>query len=167
MLSLIYGRNDAPSEFKYPSDGRLKLRGMLTVDQVKAPNSKDLAGDPVRRVLKDGLTTGFTIGGLGKFMSFVRKYFPTGHQESIELPVFNHESESGTFSKGGDSGSLIVDILGRLVSLLTGGSNKGTDGSDITYSTLFVHVWDLVRIKFPTANLYFDGLEASFPHLIN
>jgi len=135
---------------------------MLSVDQVKAPNSKDSTGEPIRRVLKDGYTTGLTVGGLGKFMSFVRMYFPTGHQESVELPVFNHEAEPDTFSKGGDSGSLIVDVRGKLVSLLTGGSNKGTDGSDLTYSTLFVYVWELVRKEFPGANLYFDDHAAFF-----
>ncbi|KAB5589638.1 hypothetical protein CTheo_6911 [Ceratobasidium theobromae] len=166
ILSLIYGPDDVPSEFKFPPHGRLKLRDMLTADQVKAPNSKDLSGDPVRRVMKYGFTTEFTIGSLGKFMSFVRKYFPTGHQESIELPIFNHESEPGTFSKGGDSGSLIVDIMGRFVSLLTGGSNTGTDGSDITYSTLFKYVWELVCVEFPGADLYFDDLSAVFPNLV-
>ena len=93
-------------------------------------------------------------------MSFVRKSFPTGNLESIELPIIPHENETGTFSKGGDSGSTIVSPLGEFVSLLTGGTNKGTDGSDITYSTMFEWVWELVLAEFPGANLYWDDIPA-------
>ena len=158
LLSLIYGRDNIPSEFKFPDDGLMHLGRILTADEVKHPNTKDTQGDPIRRVLKDGYMTGLTVGGLGKFMSFVRKYFPTGLQESVELPIFNHEDEPDTFSKGGDSGSLIVDIRGRFVALLTGGSNKDTDGSDITYATLFEWIWELVCKEFPGADLYFEDL---------
>lgn len=83
---------------------------------------------------------------------------PTGFLESVELPVFNHEAEAGTCCNGGDPGSLVDDIYGRLVLLLHG----GTDGSDITYSTPFAYVWELVCEEFPGANLYFDDLAAFF-----
>lgn len=92
-------------------------------------------------------------------MSFVRKYFPTGNLESIELPIIPHEKEADTFSNGGDSGSTIVSPLGEFVSLLTGGTNEGT-GSDITYSTVFEWVWELVLAEFPGANLYWDDIPA-------
>lgn len=156
LLSLSFGRNNVPSEFKFPDHGLLHLRDILTTDEVQHPNSKDTQGNPIRRVLKNGYMTGLTVGGLGKFMSFIQKYFPTGHQESIELPIFNHEDELGTFARRGDSGSLIVDILGRFVGLLTGGTNEGTDGSGITYATPFEWVWELVCKEFPGANLYFE-----------
>ncbi|KAH7881699.1 hypothetical protein F5I97DRAFT_1291768 [Phlebopus sp. FC_14] len=163
LNSLIYGRTDVPSEFKYPEHGLLNLRSILTADQVKNPNSKDTHGDCARRVFKRGYKTDLTLGTLvGKFMSYARKYFPTGDQESLELPILNHEEEPGTFSRGGDSGSLIVTIIGQFVALLTGRSNKGTDGSDITYATLFEWIWELVCQEFPGANLYFEDLEAFF-----
>lgn len=162
LKSLIYGRDDVPSEFKYPEHGLLHLRQILTTEEVKNPNSKDSTGDPTRRVLKDGYMTGLTVGCIGKFMSFVRKYFLGVTHESIELPIFNHEEEPGTFSKGGDSGSAIVDISGRFVGLVTGGSNKGTNGSDITYATPFEWVWEFVCKEFPGAVLYFDDLPAFF-----
>ena len=56
----------------------------------------------------------------------------------------------------------IVSALGEFVALLTGGTNKGTDGSDVTFATLFEWVWELVKDEFPGANLYFDDLEAFF-----
>ncbi|CAL1713291.1 unnamed protein product [Somion occarium] len=148
-----------PSEFKYPENGLLTLRGMLTADQVNNPNRLNLQGDRIRRVLKRGFTTGTTVGTLTRFMSFVRQYFPTGNLESLEVAILSHENDSGTFSKGGDSGSLIVSAVGEYVALLTGGTNKGTDGSDITFATLFEWVWHLVKEEFPGANLYFDNLQ--------
>jgi hypothetical protein len=45
------------------------------------------------------------------------------------------------------------------VALLTGGTNKGTGSSDITFATPMEWVWDLIKDKFPGANLYFDDLE--------
>ncbi|KAH9047158.1 hypothetical protein EDB84DRAFT_1264204 [Lactarius hengduanensis] len=159
LKALMYERIDVPSEFKYPDDGLLPLRGMLTADQVNNPNTLNLQGDRIRHVLKRGFTTNTTVGTLTRFMSFVRKYFITGNVESLAVPIFSHEHDSGTFSKRGDSGSLIVSPLGEFVALLTGGTNKGTGGSDITFATPFVWVWDLVKEEFPGANLYFDNLQ--------
>ena len=132
---------------------------MLTADDIKNPTNLNPQGDRVRRVLKRGFTTNTTVGTLTGFMSFVRQYFQTGNQDSLELAILSHENDSGTFSKGGDSGSLIVSSIGEYCALLTGGTNKGTDSSDITYATLFEWVWALVKHEFPGANLYFDDLE--------
>jgi hypothetical protein len=132
---------------------------MLTADQFNNPSNLNFQGDRVRRVLKRGFTTNTTVGTLTKFMSFVRQYFPTGNQESLEVAILPHEKDSGPFSRGGDSGSLIVSTTGEFLALLTGGTTKGTDSSDITYATLFEWVWDLVRAEFPGANLYFDNLD--------
>ncbi|KAM5533614.1 hypothetical protein V8D89_012727 [Ganoderma adspersum] len=159
LKALIYHRIDVQSEFEYPDDGLLTLRGMLTAAQVNNPNTFNLQGDHIRRVLKRGFTTNTTVGTLTRFMSFVRKYFITGNLESLEMPILSHEHDSGTFSKGGDSGSLIVSPQGEFVALLTGGTNNGTDGFDITFATLFEWVWDLVKEEFPGANLYFDNLQ--------
>jgi len=162
LKSLVYDRNDVPSLFKYPDNGLLTLRGMLTAEQVNNPDNMNLQGDRVRRVFKRGFTTKTTVGTLTGFWSYVRKYFTTGNLESLELPILSHENSSGTFSKGGDSGSLIVSPCGQFVGLLTSGTNKGTDGSDITFATLFEWVWELVGDEFPGANLNFEDLEAFF-----
>ena len=132
---------------------------MLTADQVNNPNTLNLQGDRIRRVLKRGFTTNTTVGTLTRFMSFVCKYFITGNMESLEVPILSHEHDSGAFSKGGGSGSLIVSATGEFVALLTSGANKGTDGSDVTFATLFEWVWELVKEEFPGANLYFDNLQ--------
>jgi hypothetical protein len=159
LTSLIYLRDDVPSDFKYPDNGLLLLRGILATDQINNPTNLNLQSNHVRRVLKRGLTTNTTVGTHTRFMSFVREYFPTGNQESLEVAILPHEKTSGTFSRRGDSGSLIVSTTGEFIALLTGGSNKGTDASDITYGTLFEWVWELVKAKFPGANLSFENIE--------
>ena len=121
---------------------------MLTADQINNPDTLNLHGDHICRVLKCGFTTNTTVGTLIRFASLVRKYFNTGNVES--LPILSHENDFDTFS---NSGSLIVSAIGEFVALLTGRTNKGTDGSDITFATLFEWVWDLVKEEFPGANL--------------
>ena len=141
LKGLMYDRVDVPSEFGYPEDGLLALKGMLTAEEFNKPNSSNLQGDRIRRVIKHGFATNTTVGTLTRFKSYVCKYYPTGVIESLEVPILSHEHDNGTFSKGGDSGSLIVSAHGQFVALLTGGTNKGNDGSDITYATLFEWVW--------------------------
>ncbi|KAL4253026.1 hypothetical protein ABKN59_002207 [Abortiporus biennis] len=161
LKRLLYGHDNVPSGFKDLENGLLHLQGILTHEQLNKLGIKNLQGDPVRvrRVLKRGFTTNTTIGTLTRFMSLVRKYFPTGNLESIELPIIPHE-ETGMFSEGGDSGSIIVSPTGEFVSLLTGGTNKANGGPDITYSTMFEWVWELVLGEFPDANLYFEDIAA-------
>lgn len=145
----MYDRIDVPSEFRYPENGLIHLQRMLTAEQVNNPSRPNLQGERIRRVLKRGFTTQITIGTLKRFGSFVRKYSTAGNMESLKLPILSHENETGTFSKGGDPRSLIVSALGKFVGLLTGGSNSGTDGFDITFATLFEWVWELVCVVFP------------------
>jgi len=99
-------------------------------------------------------------------MSHVRKYFITGNLDSVEVATLPSGDNSIAFSKGGDSGALIVDALGRFVALLTGGMNKGTNSSDITFATPMEWVWDLIKDKFPGAKLYFYDLEGFLADVI-
>ncbi|KAI0085547.1 hypothetical protein BDY19DRAFT_996676 [Irpex rosettiformis] len=160
LKELMYERIDVPSEFKYPKDGLFELGGMITADDIENPNSLDGRGDRTRRVLKRGWKTNTTVGNLPRFMSFVRKYYISGTLESLELAILPHESQIGPFSRGGDSGAVIVSATGEYVGVLTGGTNKGTDGTDITYATPFIYIWALILAKFPGANLYFEDIEA-------
>ena len=88
-----------------------------------------------------------------------RKYFTTGNLDSVEVVIVPHDNNSIAFSRSGDSGALIVNTQGRFVALLTGGTNKGTNSLDIAFATPMEWVWDLIKDKFPGANLYFDDLE--------
>lgn len=94
------------------------------------------------------------------------QYFVTGNLDSVEVAILPLDNDSNAFSRGGDPGALIVDARRRFVALLTSGTNKGAEPSDITLTTPMEWVWELVKDKFPGADLYFDGLEAFLTHVV-
>lgn len=150
----MYPRVDAPSDFKYPEERQLKLRGIVSQDDMRNPVTKDHNDELCRYVIKRGLTTLTTIGRGTGFESFVRRYFANGgKRESAEAAIFPYDNDSGPFSRGGDSGSIIVDALGRFFALLTGGTGK-TDSSDITFGTPMHWLWKVIKAEFEGANLY-------------
>lgn len=147
-------RADAAPSFKYPEDRLLPLRGIISEDLMRNPDMLDHNGEGSLLVIKNGGTTGVTIGRANGIFSYVREYFGNNtHQTSKEWAILPYDSKSGVFSEGGDSGAIIVDGRGQVGGLLTGGAGK-TDVSDITYATPFF--WLLPRIKangFPNAHL--------------
>lgn len=110
----------------------------------------------MRFVIKRGLTTLTTVGCLTGFESHVCRYFTLGSRDSVEATVCPYDNHSGLFSKCGDSGSIIVDALGKFVALLTGGTGP-TDFSDIMFGSPMYRLWDIIKAEFPGANLYFEG----------
>ncbi|KAH6906928.1 hypothetical protein BKA70DRAFT_382017 [Coprinopsis sp. MPI-PUGE-AT-0042] len=156
LNELIYTRDDIPTIFKYPKNGLLPLRRILTANQIRNPDSLTLEGERIRRVIKRGSGSNTTVGTFTRFMAFRRKYKNAGHVDSYEVAVFPHEDRKGPFSKGGDSGSIIVSPGGDYVALLTGGTNTIADSADITFATPFEWVWDLIKEEFPGANLNFQ-----------
>jgi len=152
-------RKDPQSGFDYPANRLFKLTHLMPAAQIKAPKNVDLNGYPVRYVIKRGHTTFTTIGRLSQFESHKRHYSLAGTFDSIETVVFPYNNHSGPFSKGGDSGALIVGPEGEFVALLTSGTGP-TDSSDITYGTLVHWLWnDIIKPKFPGATLYFEIAE--------
>jgi len=144
--------NDAPPEFVYPSDGIFKLRDILSEEQIRMTP----AGDSVHRVIKRGMETLTTVGGLTGFKSHTRRYFRTGKADSIEAAIIPQKDKYVVpFSDDGDSGSIIVNTMGRFVALLTGGTGP-RNLMDITYGMLMHWLWPIILAKFPDANLYWD-----------
>jgi len=92
---------------------------------------------------------------LNGFESHVRRYFTLGKHDSVEAAVYSYDNDSGPFSKRGDSGSIIVDALGKFVALLTGGTGL-TDSSDITFGSPMYWLWEIIKVEFPGACLYFE-----------
>ena len=146
-----------PSDYEYPFDHLLKLQGILSTDseEIYTPNNKDRRGTPVKYVIKHGLTTLTTIGCLSGFESHVRRYFALGSRDSVEAAVYSYDNNSGPFSRRGDSGSIIVDAVGKFVALLTRGTGP-TDNCDITYGSPIHWLWEIIRVQFPGANLDFE-----------
>ena len=144
----------APS-FKYPHDRLLQLQGLISEDLMRKPDMLDHDGEPCLLVIKNGHTTGVTIGRATGIFSYVRKYFGNStHQTSMEWAILPYNNKSGAFSARGDSGSIIVDGRGRVGGMLTGGAGKA-ESPDITYATPFF--WLFPRIQqsgFPHAHLH-------------
>ncbi|KAH9956851.1 hypothetical protein BC827DRAFT_1228401 [Russula dissimulans] len=160
FIDLMYPRVDMASDFKYPDDRLLKLRAILSKEEIRTTTNTDHEGNRTRYVIKRGLTTLTTIGRLNGFESHRRTYLGNTTLDSVEAAIFPYDNDSGPFSRGGDSGSLIVDAFGRFVALLTGGTGP-TDSSDITYGTPIHWLWEVIKARFEGANLYFDDQALS------
>jgi hypothetical protein len=105
-------------------------------------------GEACLYVIKNDLTTRVTIGRATGIFSHVQEYFPNQtSQTSIEWSILPCDNDSGVFSAGGDSGSVIVDGGGGYGGLLTGSAGK-TASSDVTYAW-----WLLTVIKANDAHL--------------
>jgi hypothetical protein len=122
----------------------------------------DANGEECLLVVKNGSSTGVTIGRTTGIMSFVREYFEDGtHETSMELAIYPYGHKDGAFSAPGDSGSIIADGRGRIVGLLTGGAGR-KDSTDVTYASPFFWVFDeRIKASFPNAYLYSIKAQAS------
>jgi hypothetical protein len=73
---------------QYPYDRLLKLRDLIQEDQMHNPDTIDNNGEPCLSVIKNGNTTGVTIGRANGIFSFVREYFINNtHQTSMEWAI--------------------------------------------------------------------------------
>lgn len=147
----MYPRDDGQTTFKYPSDRLLELHDMITEACMRDPDMLDHDNKTCLFVIKNGNATGITIGRATGIFSFVRA--DLSGQGSKEWAIYNYDNKSGVFSARGDSGSIIVDGLGRIGGLLTGGAGK-TETSDVTYSTPMFWLWPRIKQHFPNAHLY-------------
>ena len=148
-MTMMYNQVEDKYDFEYPLDRHLfKLRGILTAEQITLPNAKNFDDIPVLFVLKNGYTTGTTIGRLNRFRSKVRLYGLTGTFDSTEVSVlpYGENQYFGAFSKGGDSGAIVGGPDGKFASLLTGGTSP-SESVDITYTTPMYCLW--YKVIFP------------------
>ena len=157
FMAMMYPRDDAQSEFNYPEDRLYRITNILDADKIKEPNNRDLNNDPVRFVIKNGFTTGTTIGRLNGYESFTRHY-AIGTFDSIEAAVYPYDTNSTAFSRGGDAGAVIVGANQDFVALLTGGSGP-SESPDVTYATPFSWLWrNVVKPNYPGAVLFFEPI---------
>lgn len=143
-------RRDGTTNFRYPGNGRLRIRGTASKAELANPTSLDIL------VLKDGTATDLTIGRCAGLESATRAEDGT---RSIEIAVYNYSQTSRAFSRKGDSGSLIFDGKGdgkggqgRMVALLhSGKANANTGETYITYGTPMWKVQDWIHDIYPNA----------------
>lgn len=141
------------SSFKYPRNRLLTLQGTISDKEMRHPTLLDQNDEPCLMVIKNGSTTGVTIGRASGIMSFVRGSFDDDSPKiSKEWSIFPYDTKSGAFSAPGDSGAVIVDGLGRIGGLLTGGTGI-TAFSDITYASPITFIEKSIKVKYPNAHL--------------
>ncbi|KAG2363278.1 hypothetical protein BDR07DRAFT_1608940 [Suillus spraguei] len=154
FVNKMYPCKEVQPGFEYPADRLLQLRQILTEDRMRHPNMRDHHGEDCLYVIKRGLTTLTTIGRATGLFSYAREYFANQtHRDSTEWAILPYDNESGAFSKGGDSGSIIASGTGEFGGLLTGGSGM-TESSDINYATPMFWLWPVIKAQYFNANLY-------------
>ena len=143
---------NAPS-FEYPGDRLHRLSDFIPDYEMLGParNTHDHLGDPVIMVMKRGYGSGLTVGRLNTIRSFTRYVFEDKPGKmSRDVAVLPRNSNSGPFSRPGDSGSSVVDGKGRISGMITGGAGV-TDILDCTY---------VASINFLRNRMLAHGLEA-------
>jgi hypothetical protein len=135
--------------YRYPEHDLLHLRGVVPLDEIFNPKQLDANGDPAMAVVKNGRTTGTTVGRMSSLKSLVRYYkFINVEFTSRELTVVPYDGVCGPFSDAGDSGSIIADRSGRIVALLTGGGGT-TDATDVTFATPYCALENRIKEVLP------------------
>ena len=147
----MYPRSDSRKAFKYPEGRQLRINGIVSRELLANPDLLDDNDHPCLIVVKDGNATDLTVGRATGMESFVRD--DDTKEESTELAIYNYNKKSGVFSAKGDSGSLIVDGLGRMVGLLHSGTSKAGLEADVTYATPIWWLWPRIKAKYPHADL--------------
>jgi hypothetical protein len=108
----------------------LELQGHIKEAELAKPTMMDSNGDPCLIVCKRGRSTGVTWGTANEILSV------TGRCPAVvvskELCVTS--SISKPFSDKGDSGSVLFDLKGRIVGIMSSGIGL-TESSDTTYAT--------------------------------
>jgi hypothetical protein len=129
------------------------LKDTIPDEEMRHPTGVDQNDEPCLMVIKRGMTTGLTVGRANNIYSYARYFYHNEEPKtSKEWAIFGFDSKSGAFSDRGDSGSVIVDGLGRVGGLLTGGAGV-TPSSDVTYAT---------PISFKSSTLPYIRLRRNF-----
>jgi hypothetical protein len=143
------------SSFKYPVGGLLQVKDIVKEKEIRQLTSLDANGEECLIVIKYGRSTGVThrsrnLYRVSSFESTTTTASSRRRWRSLSTP-YNHKD--GAFYAPGDSGSIVVDGLGRIVGLLTGGSGA-TDFTDVTYVTPYFWVEEQIKKAFPDSYLY-------------
>lgn len=142
------------ANYQYPQDDLLQAYSVIQDDEIHDPQHLDVYGEKCLLVVKNGMSTGTTVGRANGLESFTRIYDEYGTKHtSIDIAVLSYDKTRGNFSHAGDSGSIILARDGRIVGILTGGAGPA-DETDITYFTPYWWVEQQIKAKYPDCFLY-------------
>ncbi|OTA92549.1 hypothetical protein M434DRAFT_396327 [Hypoxylon sp. CO27-5] len=117
--------------FELPPNDNMVLNGVVPLEELRNPKMKDVNDMSCLIVGKRGATTGVTWGCGNWVTSIVQRDGLVTNEWGV-LCLFRKHFVP--FSKNGDSGSVVFDIRGRVVGIMTSGEGM-TDTLDITYVT--------------------------------
>ncbi|KAK1231646.1 hypothetical protein PQX77_005244 [Marasmius sp. AFHP31] len=151
----LYPRRDDRINFIYPKNGLLQARGIIQRADIHDPKHLDAHGEPCLLVIKNGLSTGTTVGRVLGMESYTRTYTDSYEikKTSVEIAVVASGKRQGPFSAPGDSGSIVLDRDGRILGMLTSGAGT-TDTTDVTYVTPYFFLDKAIKKHFPNSFLY-------------
>ena len=155
---------DNTTYFEYPSDRLLRLKDTIPDSQMRRPTFLDKNGDPCLIVIKDGAKTGVTIGHANGIESLTRKDFHGGvGGDSWEWAIVAYSTKfTEPFSAPGDSGAVVVDGIGRIGGLITGGGRGVKDSLDVTYATPINFLLERIKANgYPDAHLPTSSPQAN------
>ena len=150
----MFPRKEDSKDYQDPTDGLLQAYGVVPDNEMRDPQHLDVHGEKCLLVVKHGMTTGTTVGRVNGLESFTRMYPYLGiHHTSMEIAVLTYGRPHGEFSGLGDSGSVVLDRIGRIVGIITGGAGP-TDKTDVSYLTPYWWIEEQIKSKFPDSFLY-------------
>ena len=150
----MFPRDDNRTNYVYPRDGLLQACGVIQLDDIHNPKHLDANGEQCLLVVKNGLTTGTTIGRVLGMESYTRVYKEYNiDKTSIEIGVLPYGNMKGSFSAPGDSGSIVLDRSGGILGMLTECAGT-TDRTDVTYVTPYSFLDKKIKKYFPNSFLY-------------
>ncbi|KAI0056985.1 hypothetical protein BV25DRAFT_1831617 [Artomyces pyxidatus] len=142
------------ANYRYPQDGLLQAHGVIPDDEFRDPPHLDVHGEKCLLVVKNGPTTGTTVGRANGLESFTRIYDDSGiAHTSLGIAVLPYDKMRGRFSGAGDSGSVVLARDGRIVGILTAGAGPADD-TDIGYLTPYWWVEQQIKARYPGCFLY-------------
>ncbi|PUU74959.1 hypothetical protein B9Z19DRAFT_1132159 [Tuber borchii] len=155
---MMFPNSKNKRNFSFPPDRLLKVNQIIPDTEMRNLPMYDDNDKKCLIVLKRGYGTGLTIGRSSGIKSFTRSYFPDRPPKvSKEWTILPYDNKSGPFAGPGDSGAAIIDCLGRLGGLITGGSGV-SDSGPIVYATPVSFILEGLK-----ANGYNVTIEATLP----
>jgi hypothetical protein len=117
--------------------------GPLTGVAYKA-DIDELYSSGQRTVRKSGITTGLTFGMIETLEESITVNYPyIGPWSFAEQIKIRSSIQGRLFSNGGDSGSCIIDVFGRVIGIVMGGGSSG-----FTYANHIQDVTNALNISF-------------------
>ena len=150
--NMMYRSPKNPHKFEFPGNHLLSIRGTIPDTEMRKPNMYDERNERCIMVIKNGRSSGVTIGRAEGIFSYTRIHSNiTGI--SKEWAILPFDKEKGAFSQKGDSGAAVIDGRGRIGGLLTGGTGL-TESTDITYVTPIGFIMNVIHGNESLANAH-------------